>query len=264
MDDEDRETIPTPQSTRRNFARVATIIAATGLAGAMALKPKKAAADVGRLACFLKSTRIRTADGEVAVEALKIGDLLPTKFNGLQPVKWIGRYRLKRDDPRKPWATAARPVRLARGALADNVPASDLYLSRNHAVMIDDVLVQVGSLVNGTTIIFDAAEGLDQLEYFHIKLASHDVITAEGAPCETLLIVDETHTNFAEYFRLYDEPAAAEQSCLPNLSCNARRDALKSRLRSATAYWVDRRQKIDLIRDRLEERGIALVGASQT
>lgn len=258
MHHEDHE--PTPQSTRRNFARAATIIAATGLAGAVALKPKKAAATKAN--CFLKATRIRTAQGDVPVETLKIGDLLPTEFNGLQPVKWIGHYRLKRNGSGKPWAAAARPVCLARGALADNVPSSDLYLSRHHAVMIDDVLVQVGSLVNGTTITLDAAEGLDELEYFHIKLESHDVITAEGAPCETLLMVDETHTNFAEYFRLYGEPAAVEQSCLPNLSCNARRDALKSRLRSAAAYWVDRRQKIDLIRDRLEERGLALTSAS--
>jgi hypothetical protein len=37
-----------------------------------------------------------------------------------------------------------------------------------------------------------------------------------------------------------------------------RRGELKSRIRSAVSPWFDRREPIDMIRDRLEERGIAL------
>ena len=36
--------------------------------------------------CFLKGTRVRTTTGERAVEALAVGDLLPTRFNGIQPI----------------------------------------------------------------------------------------------------------------------------------------------------------------------------------
>jgi hypothetical protein len=46
--------------------------------------------------------------------------------------------------------------------------------------------------------VYDARE-LYQLTFFHIKLELHDVIYAEGAPCETLLSVDENAINFAEY-----------------------------------------------------------------
>ena len=49
--------------------------------------------------CFLRGTKIRTADGERKIEDLAIGDLLPTMFGGLRPVQWIGRYPIKKSDP---------------------------------------------------------------------------------------------------------------------------------------------------------------------
>ena len=36
---------------------------------------------------FLKGTRVRTTTGECAVETLAVGDLLPTHFNGIQPIE---------------------------------------------------------------------------------------------------------------------------------------------------------------------------------
>ena len=79
--------------------------------------------------CFLKGTKIRTAEGERKIEDLAIGDLLPTMFGGLRPVQWIGRYPVKKSDPSKPWAESALPVRIARSALAPNVPHADLYVT---------------------------------------------------------------------------------------------------------------------------------------
>ena len=49
--------------------------------------------------CFLKGTRIQTAEGERKIEDLAVGDLLPTMFGGLRPVQWIGRYPIKKSDP---------------------------------------------------------------------------------------------------------------------------------------------------------------------
>jgi hypothetical protein len=72
--------------------------------------------------CFLKGTKIQTAEGERKVEDLAIGDLLPTMFGGLRPGQWIGRYPIKRSDPSKPWVKDALPVRIARSALAPDVP----------------------------------------------------------------------------------------------------------------------------------------------
>ena len=154
----------------------------------------------------------------------------------------------------KPWVKDALPVRITRSALGPNVPHSDLYVTKGHAVFIDNVLVPVGSLINCTMIALYDANELDELEFFHIKLESHDVIYAEGAPCETLLNVDENAVNFAEYLRMYGTPTGSEAPCVPLLSYNGGRSELKSRLRSALSPWIDRRLQIDVIRDRLEER----------
>jgi Hint domain len=207
--------------------------------------------------CFLKGTRVRTITGERAVEDLAVGDLLPTHFNGIQPIQWIGRYRYTRSDMSKPWVRAVLPVRVARSALASNVPHSDLYLSQPHSIFIDDELVCVGSLVNGATIALHDAGDLGELEYYHIKLQSHDIIHAEGAPCETLLHVDESAVNFVEYLRMYGAPSEWVRPCVP-IRLLGNRSRLKSHLRSALSPWVDRREKIDIIRDRLEDRALTM------
>jgi hypothetical protein len=93
-------------------------------------------------------------------------------------------------------------------------------------------------LINGTTITLYAAEEFDELEFFHIKLETHDVIYAEGAACETLSTVSESASNFAEYYRAYGAPKMGEDSCAPLLFYGCRRGQIKSRLRSAISPWV--------------------------
>jgi Hint domain len=208
--------------------------------------------------CFLKGTTIRTADGDRKIEALSAGDLLRSVFGGTYAIQWIGRYSFKKGDPAKGWVRGVLPIRIARSALGDDVPHADLYVTQTHAVLVDGVLVEAGSLVNGTTITrYDAAE-LDQLEYFHIKLARHDVIYAECAPCETLLEVDENATNFAEYLRQYGAATPQETPILPRIKYGYRRGEIKSHFRSAMAPWIDYRQQADIIRDKLDMRAIAL------
>ena len=179
-------------------------------------------------------------------------------FGGDRPIQWIGRYSFKRSDPSKSWVKDALPVRVARSALAPNVPHADLFVTQAHALFCDGVLVPAGCLINGTTITLDDAHEHDELEFYHIKLETHDVIYAEGAPCETLLQVDENAANFAEYFRMYGEPTSEPERCVPLLTYDGARSEIKSRLRSALSPWFDRREKIDVIRDRLEERGVLL------
>jgi Hint domain len=208
--------------------------------------------------CFLKGTTIRTADGDRKIEDLVVGDLLPTVFGGICPIQWIGYYPYKKSKQAKPWVRDVRPVRVARSALVPDIPHADLYISQTHALLIDGVLVTAGSLINGTTItLYDASEH-DELEFFHIKLARHNVIYAEGAPCETVINFDESAVNFPEYLRRYGPPTIQEASCAPLLDFSRSRSQIKSRFRSALSPWIYRRQNFDIIRDELEERGIAL------
>jgi hypothetical protein len=89
-------------------------------------------------------------------------------------------------------------------------------------------------------------------------MESHDAIYAEGTPVETMVRVDESAVNFSEYFRMYGVPETEATRCAPFASYGGGRGELKSRIRSALSPWVDRRVELDVIRDRLEERGIAL------
>jgi hypothetical protein len=218
----------------------------------------------GDFHCFLKGTRIRTADGERKIEDLAVGDLLPTVFGGVCPIQWIGRYRYRKCDPAKPWVRNVMPIRIARSALGPNIPHANLYISEAHALLIDGALVAAGNLVNDTTITRYEARELDELGFFHIKLERHDVIYAEGAPTETLLEVDESAVNFAEYLRQYGPVTTEETPCAPLFRYGYRRGEIKSCFRSAISPWIDRRQRVDIIRDELDARGIALLRSELT
>src|SRR5208337_2854375 len=250
------------QRTRRNVVKMGAILATGVLAKANSAQAQIISTPRPRSSCFLKGTKIQTADGACKVEDLAIGDLLPTMFGGTRPIQWIGRYPIKKSDPSKPWAKDALPVPIARAALAPGVPQADLYVTEWHALFVDGVLAPAGCLINGTTITRYEAREYDELEFFHIKLESHDVIYAEGAPVETLLNVDERAVNFAEYFRRYGAPTTEEASCVPRVPYGGRGE-LKSRIRSALSPWLDRREQTDVIRDRLEERGLSLSRQSE-
>jgi len=266
------------QSSRRNLIRISAIAAS-----ALIAKTKIAAADdFDRQKdwdwwkdkdrdhrdrhdhkCFLRGTTIRTSEGERKIEDLVVGDLLPTVFGGMRPIQWIGRYRYRKSHPANAWVRTILPIRIARSALGPDVPRADLYISEAHALLIDGVLVAAGNLVNDTTILRYDARELDELEFFHIKLERHGVIYAEGAPSETLLEVDESAVNFAEYLRQYGPVTAKETPCAPLLRYEYRRGEIKSCFRSAMSPWIDRRQPVDVIRDKLDARGIALSRRSE-
>jgi autotransporter passenger strand-loop-strand repeat protein len=134
------------------------------------------------VACFRAGTRIATADGDVAVEALSEGDLVRTAAGAARPVVWIGHRTI--DCARHPAPRMVWPVRVAKGAFADAQPCRDLYLSPDHAVFVDGLLVPIRQLLNGVSI---AQIAVDTVAYFHVELETHDVLLAEGLPAETYL-----------------------------------------------------------------------------
>jgi hypothetical protein len=215
----------------------------------------------GKGNCFLKGTKILTAEGERKIEDLALGDLLPTMLGGLRPVQWIGRYPIKKSDPSKPWVKDALPIRIARSALGPELPHADLYVTGYHSLLIDGVLAPAATLINGTTIVRDEEREYDELEYFHVKLESHDVIYAEGVLAETLLEVTESAVNFADYLRQYGTPATDEARCAPYVYAFGGRDELKSRFRSALSPWIDLRNEADKFRDRIEELEVMISGS---
>jgi hypothetical protein len=78
---------------------------------------------------------------------------------------------------------AATPVTVRKGALADNVPHADLRVTKGHSFLIDGALIPVEFLVNHRTILWD--DRAQEVSLYHIELASHDVLIANGAPAES-------------------------------------------------------------------------------
>jgi len=132
--------------------------------------------------CFAAGTRLRTASGSVAVEHLLPGTMLASSFGGLVPTVWIGHRHVDCRRHPRPWDVW--PVRVRAGAFAAEMPATDLWLSPDHAVHVDDVLIPVRYLVNGRTIV---QEQRDSVTYYHVELPAHDVLLAEGLACESYL-----------------------------------------------------------------------------
>jgi hypothetical protein len=116
------------------------------------------------------------------------------------------------------------PVCIKAGALGENLPKRDLWISPHHAMYFQDhfealggVLVEAKDLLNGVSIV--QAKEVDKVEYFHIELETHDVIVAEGALSETFFDEDDCRNmfhNVLEYEMLYgEEPAASAHYCAP-------------------------------------------------
>ena len=110
-------------------------------------------------------------------------------------------------------------------------------------MLTNGVLVPVINLINGTSIVFEMAEGHQTLDFFHVALARHDVLDAQGAACES-------------------RRRGRGTWCAPMLTFYGGRDELRSRLRSAASIVVDRRQPLDIIRDEMEERGLRMARAA--
>ncbi len=138
--------------------------------------------NITAIACFAAGTNIATPHGDTPVEHLRPGDRVRSAFGGDVPVQWIGHRTLSAAGLRNP--SAIYPIRIAASAITPGVPARDLFVSPDHALYLDGVLVPAALLVNGSTI--DRVPVAD-ITYFHLELPQHDVVLAEGALCESYL-----------------------------------------------------------------------------
>ncbi|MEO6842522.1 MAG: Hint domain-containing protein [Bradyrhizobium sp.] len=183
--------------------------------------------------CYCPGTLIATPRGEVAVERLAIGDEVMTASGALRPIKWIGRrsYGGRFIMGRK----NILPVCIKAGAIDDNLPKRDLWISPHHAMYFEDesggVLVEARDLVNGVSIV--QAERVEEVAYFHIELDTHDVILAEGAPSESFVDDDSRNMfhNVHEYNALYEhEEMTPARYCVPRLDQGYEVEAIRRKL----------------------------------
>ena len=132
---------------------------------------------------------ILTATGEARmIESLLQGDVVLTLSSegtrrAAGQVDWPATHRYRMAHPRP---ETVAPIRIQRGAFADNVPHSDLLpVSPDHGILVDDKLICARQLINGTTISQEANQA--SVEYFHVELDAHAILLAEGLPAESYL-----------------------------------------------------------------------------
>ena len=156
--------------------------------------------------CYGSGTRILTERGEVAVEDLRVGDLVQTVLGeSAAPIIWIGRREVdcaRHPKPRQVW-----PVRVAAGAFGPGRPHTELFLSPDHAVYVGEVLIPIRYLINGSTI---AQVPMDRVTYYHLELPRHDVVLAQGLPAESFLDLKDgsNYANRPGPVRLYPDYTA--------------------------------------------------------
>ncbi len=140
--------------------------------------------------CFASGTLIATQRGNVQVETLLPGDLLRTADRGLQPLRWI-------------WGATHRapgnaaPIEFAPASLGDAQPDMTLRVSPQHRIVVharvvhrmfgvDQAMLPAKRFLGlpGVT----QAKAMDPVCYWHLLCDQHEVIFANGAPTETLLL----------------------------------------------------------------------------
>jgi hypothetical protein len=192
--------------------------------------------------CFLAGSHIRTPSGDVVVESLQAGDMVITLEDGAEiarPVVWVGHRSVKPGDIS---GDDAHPVRIIAGAFADGIPARDLLVTAEHCIYAGGGLIPARMLVNGSTIISDT--GISSFTYYHVELAAHGILLAEGLATESYLDTGN-RGNFAN----------AEITALrPNLAINP---ADKSWGDAAAPLLVDR-ESVEPVWQALADRAASL------
>ena len=145
--------------------------------------------------CFAAGTQIATPKGPVPVQDLRAGDDVVTFAGVTRQVQWVGHRHVHRVALQRNPNLA--PVIIAKGALGDDIPHTDLTVSRHHRVLVSSkiahrmfgasaVLVSAHALtpLPGVRVDHEASE----VTYYHILLEDHDVLVANGAPAESLYL----------------------------------------------------------------------------
>jgi len=143
--------------------------------------------------CFTRGTLIKTADGEVPVEELQVGDRVLTLDSNYQEIRWIGSNKLDAIDlevnPR------LKPIRIKAHALGPGYPEKDLLVSPQHRMLVRSTIAE--RMFNAVEVLIPAnkllvIDGIDveqkpkEVEYFHILFDAHQIVWANGALSESL------------------------------------------------------------------------------
>ena len=141
--------------------------------------------------CFCKDTYVDTPEGPRNIADLRVGDLVHTLDRGTVAIQWIGMSEWSKDQVK--YSDRLRSVLIPAGALGPHAPATDLYVSPQHLLLIqsadascytsEEVFVSAKHLIGHNGIRYSPKN--DCVEYYHIWLGKHEIIKSNGAFTES-------------------------------------------------------------------------------
>lgn len=167
---------------------VSTATLTPGLTYNIAFKNDGGGTEYGELVCFVRGTLIRTPNGDVPVEQLKVGDHVTTYDDGAQAITWTASRLVlfpQGDD---------RPVWVEKDSMAKGQPNRTTGFSPRHCLYRKDPQYQV---MFGHEAMLVAAKdcvdykGISQddakkpVEYFHFMVENHALVYANGMLAES-------------------------------------------------------------------------------
>jgi len=141
--------------------------------------------------CYTPGTLIATIRGQKKVEQIKPGDMVLTRDNGTQEVRWVGRRHMNAAELRS--MPKFCPILIRAGALGNNEPERDMMVSPNHRMLLT---TDLASLMFGEREVLVAAKHLTGLpgvdvhvtkavSYIHLLFDNHEIILADGVWSES-------------------------------------------------------------------------------
>ncbi len=139
--------------------------------------------------CFTAGSMVDTPSGQRRIETLSAGDMVLTRDNGPQPVRWLGRSKMTAETLRQ--HPHLRPIRIGAGTFGAH---ASLLVSPHHRMLVNDwraetlfgeaeVLVAARELVNDSTVT--VAHDIAEVDYIHLLFDRHELVRVNGAWSES-------------------------------------------------------------------------------
>lgn len=144
------------------------------------------------IVCFTSGSYVATPQGQKPVEDIRPGDVVITRDNGLQTVRWANSRTLNASE-----LTAnahLKPVLIKKDTFGQGRPMQDMYVSPQHKMLVNDwrasllfaeqeILAPAKGLINGRNIL--RADRNDSVTYVHFLFDRHEVILVDDVWSES-------------------------------------------------------------------------------
>ena len=142
--------------------------------------------------CFTSGSEVETPLGVRKIDELNIGDLVLTKDNGPQSIRWIGSRTISSTELMA--SPKLRPVVIPKDSFGLGIPRRDVKISRQHRVLVHQENL---STLFGDSEVLLPAIGFEKagkasidhtcqdVTYIHVLFETHQIITCDGLQSES-------------------------------------------------------------------------------